>query len=128
MPRTSPDVSAGLDLAIRVFLACVMASKTRTIEVDGETASLLEARAAARGISVAELLADIAGSESLSGELAELRARGEGPWSPKILSEDAQRLAEFERSRVGVPWDDVKAWMAGWGTPGERPAPKSRKL
>ena len=37
--------------------------KLRTIEVDTETADLLEARAAARGMSVAELLADLAGSE-----------------------------------------------------------------
>jgi hypothetical protein len=105
-----------------------MTAKNRTIEVDGETASLLEARAAARGISVSELLADIAGSASLPGDLAALRARGEGPWSKQALDDDAQRLAEFERTRSGMPWDDVKAWMATWGTPQERPAPKSRKL
>jgi hypothetical protein len=105
-----------------------MAAKTRNIEVDGETASLLEARARARGISVAELLADIAGSASLPGELAELRARGQGPWSPEALDEDAQRLVEFERARSGLPWDEVSAWMAAWGTPHERPLPKSRKL
>lgn len=105
-----------------------MAAKTRKIEVDGETASLLEARAAARGISVAELLADIAGSASLPGNLAELRSRGEGPWSSTTSDEDTQRLAEFERTRIGVPWADVTAWMATWGTPHERPAPKPRKL
>jgi hypothetical protein len=105
-----------------------MVARTRNIEVDGETALLLEARAAARGISVAELLADIAGSASLPGELAELRARGQGPWSPKALDEDAQRLAEFERARLGVPWADVSEWMATWGTSHERPLPKSRKL
>jgi len=25
------------------------------------------------------------------------------------LAEDARRLAEFERTREGVPWDEVKA-------------------
>ena len=41
---------------------------------------------------------------------------------------DARRLAEFERTRVGAPWDEVKTWMQSWGTPNELPPPKSRKL
>jgi hypothetical protein len=57
-----------------------------------------------------------------------VRKIGEGPWSPGALEEDARRLAEFERTRMGVPWDEVKAWMQSWGTPNELPPPKSRKL
>jgi hypothetical protein len=53
---------------------------------------------------------------------------GEGPWSPGALEEDARRLAEFERTRMGVPWDEVKTWMQSGGTPNELPPPKSRKL
>ena len=53
---------------------------------------------------------------------------GEGPWSPRALEEDARRLAEFERNRMGAPWDEVKAWMRSWGAPNELPPPKSRKL
>jgi len=103
--------------------------KLRKIEVDAETADLLEARAAARGISVPELLADIASNEEvLPPDLAEMRAKGEGPWSPEALQEDARRLAEFERTRMGVPWDEVKVWMESWGTPNELPPPKPRKL
>ena len=78
---------------------------------------------------VAELLADIAcNEEALPAEFAELRAKGEGPWSPEVLEEDARRLAEFERTRMGVPWDDVKVWLESWGTPNELPPPKPRKL
>jgi hypothetical protein len=103
-------------------------SKVR-IEVDGSTADLLEARAAARGVSVAELLADLAGDDNaLPAELEALRTAGDGPWAPQVLAEDARRLAEFHRSREAVPWDEVKAWMQGWGTPREAPAPKPRKL
>ena len=52
----------------------------------------------------------------------------EGPWSPESLEEDTRRLAEFGRTRMGVPWEEVKAWMQGWGTPNELPVPKLRKL
>src|SRR5258705_1530197 len=103
--------------------------KVRKIEVDAQTADLLEARAAARGMSVAELLADIARNEGvLPPELASMRNKAEGPWSPEVLEEDARRLAEFERTRMGVPWDEIKAWMQSWGTPNELAPPKSRKL
>jgi hypothetical protein len=89
--------------------------KVRKIEVDVETADLLEARAAARGMSVAELLADIAcNDEVLPADLGEMRARGEGPWLPEVLEEDARRLAEFERIRLGCPGRRSRpGWRAG---------------
>ena len=103
--------------------------KLRAIEIDAETADLLEARAKARGMSVAEFLADIAcNEEALPADLAQMRVNGEGPWSPQALEEDARRLAEFERTRMGVPWHDIKAWMESWGTPNQLPVPKSRRL
>jgi hypothetical protein len=103
--------------------------KLRPIEVDVRTADMLEARAKARGLTVAELLADLAcNEESLPADLAQMRARSEGPWSPEVLQEDAQRLAEFERTRIGLPWHEVRAWMASWGTPNELPAPKPRRV
>ena len=103
--------------------------KLRKIEVDAQTAELLEARAASRGVSVSELLADLARSEvALPPDLASMRARSEGPWSAEALAEDARRLAEFERTREGVPWHEVRAWLQSWGKPNELPAPKPRKL
>jgi hypothetical protein len=56
------------------------------------------------------------------------RASGEGPWSREALEEDACRLAEFKHTRIGVPWDEVKAWMESWSTPSELASPKPRKL
>jgi predicted transcriptional regulator len=54
--------------------------------------------------------------------------REDDPWSAGSLAEDASRLAEFERTRMGVPWDEVKAWMESWGTANELPPPKPRKV
>jgi hypothetical protein len=103
--------------------------KVRSIEVDVETADLLEARAAALGMTVPALVAELAGNESmLPPDLADMRANAEGPWSPEALEEDARRLAEFERTRMGVPWDEVKAWIESWGKPNELPRPKPRKV
>jgi hypothetical protein len=106
-----------------------MTATKRTIEVEAEVADLLEARAAARGMNVSALLADIASNENaLPADLARMRAEGTGPWSPDALAEDARRLAEFERTRIGVPWHEVEAWLKSWGTPNELPAPQPRKL
>jgi hypothetical protein len=56
------------------------------------------------------------------------RAAKEGPWSTKALEDDARRLAEFERTRIGLPWHETKAWIESWGTPNEMPIPKPRHL
>jgi hypothetical protein len=103
--------------------------KLRNIEVDVETAEALEALAQSRNISVQELLADLAGTTNdMPADLEAMRAAGRGPWAPEILAEDARRLAEFERTREGVPWDEVRAWMQSWGTGNELAPPKPRKL
>jgi hypothetical protein len=101
----------------------------RHIEVDERTATLLEVRASARGISVAELVADLAQSDaSLPPDLQAMRENAEGPWSPEAVAEDARRLAEFRRTREAIPWEDVKSWMQSWGTPHELPPTRARKL
>lgn len=99
------------------------------IEVDEATALVLKARAAARGITVAQLIADLAGAEeALPADLLALRDAGDGPWAPDVLAEDERRLDDFRRTREAVPWEDVKTWMQSWGRPGELPVPKPRKL
>jgi hypothetical protein len=105
-----------------------MAAKNRKIELPSETADLLEARAALRGLTISELIADLAEEAPLPSHLEELRETGQGPWAPDVLVEDAARLAKFKERRVGVPWAEVAAWMKSWGTANELPPPKPRKL
>ncbi len=104
-------------------------NKKVRIEVDEARALVLEARAAARGMTVAQLVADLAGAEeALPADVQALREAGEGSWAPDVLADDARRLADFRRTREAVPWAEVKAWMESWGTPGEPPVPSPRKL
>jgi len=105
-----------------------MTTKTRTIEIDAKTAELLEKRAASEGMSVADLLAEVFADQELPPDLEAMRAAGQGPWSPEALAEDVRELAEFKRTGIGVPWEEVSAWMKSWGTPNELPMPKPRKL
>ena len=106
-----------------------MTARVRTIELDSETADLLEAWAAERGLSIAQLLAELATAEhALPRDWESMRTTGRGPWAPEVLAEDGRRLAASERAGEGVPWDEVKAWMQSWGTQEELPPPKPRKL
>jgi predicted transcriptional regulator len=81
-----------------------MTIKLRTIEVDASTAETLAARAAARGVSVGELV-------------KELTARDEVP-----LAVDTDQIAELDRrwatAQAGtIGHDEVVRWLETWGTP-----------
>jgi predicted transcriptional regulator len=101
-----------------------MSVKLRQIEVDEETAALLEARAGARGMTVSELVADIARNlEALQVDLAELRDNGEGPVaiSADEIAELDRRWAAIEAGEPTVSNDDVMRWLHTWGTPAFKP-------
>jgi predicted transcriptional regulator len=86
-----------------------MSGKTETIEVDEATADALRVRAAERGVSVAQFLADIAvesGSAAVdAAEIAELD----------------RRWAAIEGGEATVPHEEVVKWLETWGTPAFRP-------
>jgi predicted transcriptional regulator len=86
-----------------------MANHTDSIEVDKTTADALRARAAERGISVAQLLAEIA---SESGPIAADAAD---------LAELDRRWAKVKAGEATVPHDDVVRWLDTWGTEAFRP-------
>jgi predicted transcriptional regulator len=86
-----------------------MPTKSQTIEVDTETAVLLESRAAERGVSVSQLLSELVPLAVDSGTIAELD----------------RRWAAIELGERTVPHDEVVRWLETWGTPGFRPWTRS---
>ena len=82
-----------------------------SIEIDKHTADVLQARAAELGVTVPQLIAELA---ALDG------ARRKA---------DANEVAELDRRSAGategslVPHDRVVQWLRTWGTPGFRPWP-----
>jgi predicted transcriptional regulator len=84
-------------------------SRTRTIEIDTATADELEARAATRGVSVREMVAELVADEA-------------------ALSAGDNDIAELDRQwsaiQAGapmVPHDNVARWLETWGTPAFKP-------
>ena len=83
--------------------------KTQTIEIDDSTASALEQRAAERGVTVPELVAElvtiaVSPVTADAGEIAELDRR----WKA------------FEAQDSVASNDEVVRWLQTWGTPGFR--------
>ena len=89
----------------------------RTLEIDAATDTRLSEMADERGQDVAEVLAE---AVALLDSVVDIA----GP----DIAEDRRRLDEFNRTRLAVPLDDVKAWVASWGSPDELPRPQPRKI
>jgi predicted transcriptional regulator len=89
----------------------------RTLEIDTETDTRLREMAVERGQDVAAVLAE---AIALLDSVIDIA----GP----DVAEDNQRLDAFKRTGLAVPLDDVKAWVASWGSANELPRPASRKL
>lgn len=84
---------------------------TVRIEVDKHTADRLQRRATELGVTVPQLIAELAALDGASREA------------------DATEVAELDRRRARatgdsrVPHDRVVRWLRTWGTPGFRPWP-----
>jgi predicted transcriptional regulator len=82
-----------------------MSSKTETIEIDSDTASVLRERAARRGLSVSQLVAELVPLTDEDDSIAELD----------------RRWAAIESGEATVPHEEVERWLRTWGTPDFRP-------
>ncbi|UWU81587.1 hypothetical protein N2603_02425 [Bradyrhizobium huanghuaihaiense] len=90
---------------------------SRTLEIDADTDARLREIASERGKDVATVLAE---AVALLDSVIDLS----GP----DLAEDRDRYEEFKRTGLAVPLDDVKAWVASWGSANELPRPQPRKI
>ena len=82
------------------------------IEVDEQTADVLQTRAAELGVTVSELVAELATLESEPIE-AETDA----------IAELDRRWGKIGAGGLTVPNDRVVRWLRTWGTPGFQPWP-----
>ncbi|MGB6398504.1 MAG: hypothetical protein WBF73_22880 [Bradyrhizobium sp.] len=89
----------------------------RTLEIDSDTDARLREMATERGQEIAAVLAE---AVALLDSVVDLA----GP----DIGEDRRRYDEFRRNRLAVPLDDVKAWVASWGSADELPRPQPRKV
>lgn len=89
----------------------------RTFEIDVDTDARLREMAQERGQDVAAVLAE---AVALLDSVVDLS----GP----DIKEDRGRYDDFQRTRLAVPLDDVKAWVSSWGSENELPRPQPRKV
>jgi predicted transcriptional regulator len=90
----------------------------RTLDIDADTDARLREMADERGQDVAAVLAE---AVALLDSVVDIA----GP----DIGEDRRRLDVFRSTRMAVPLDDVKTWVASWGSANElpRPAPRENK-
>jgi len=81
-----------------------MGTDTTSVEIDRDTALALERRAADRGITVAELIAELVPAAADAPAVAELERR----W--KAVQAGGETVAH----------QDVVRWLNTWGTPSFR--------
>ena len=87
-----------------------MTSKTRTIELDENTATALKERADARGLTVPELVTEYLDED-----------RGSSDVDADQIAELDRRWAAVEAGQPTVPNDEIVRWLETWGTPAYKP-------
>jgi predicted transcriptional regulator len=90
---------------------------SRTLEIDADTDARLREMAKERGQDVAAVLAE---AVALLDSVVDLA----GP----DVGEDRRRYDHFRQTRTAVPLDEVKAWVASWGSDDELPRPQPRRI
>jgi hypothetical protein len=89
----------------------------RTLDIDADTDARLREMAVERGQDIAAVLAE---AVALLDSIVDIA----GP----DIAEDRRRLDDFKATQSAVPLDDVKAWVASWGSADELPRPLPRKI
>lgn len=87
-----------------------MIEAMKTIEIDEHTAEVLEARAAAQGVSVGQVVAELVAFID-----------GQAPADAEELAELDRRWAAIESGEPTIPHEKVARWLETWGTPVFKP-------
>lgn len=85
-------------------------AKTQTIEVDETTAARLKSQAAAQGLTVAQLVAEMTVLQSEPVVL-----------SPESIAELDRQWNAIAAGEPTVPHEEVARWLKTWGTPDFKP-------
>ena len=93
-----------------------------TLSLTGPIADDVRAAAAARGLSPEEYV-----RLQLASDLA-FDDHGMLLGEDLDVAEDEAIAADFDKHGIGVPGDEVLAWLASLGTGNELPRPRPRKL
>lgn len=59
--------------------------------------------------------------------VAELHSQGPEDHSP-CSDPASERAALHSRLGIGIPFDEIRAWVESWDTDHERPPPEARKI
>lgn len=97
-----------------------MSDDTLTISIPGPLADDVRAAAEARGLSPEEYV-----RQQLAFDMA---LYGDEPLGDADIAEDIAAAEEFDRTGMGVPGDEVIAWLRSLSTPHPLPRPQLRKL
>jgi predicted transcriptional regulator len=98
-----------------------------TLKLTEDLEQRLRDMAADEGVTPEELAARII-AEQLAKRLSGFSEDITTGWVGPDLEADRAALDEFQRTRMGVPWEEVEAWMMSWGTERPLPRPQVRKL
>ncbi|MCK1637139.1 hypothetical protein IVA95_05970 [Bradyrhizobium sp. 157] len=90
---------------------------SRTLEIDADTDARLREMAKEHGQDVAAVLAE---AVALLDSVIDLS----GP----DIGEDRRRYDDFRQTHLAVPLNEVKAWVASWGSEDELPRPQPHKV
>jgi hypothetical protein len=96
-----------------------MPADTLTVSIPAPLAAEVRAAADARGLTPEEYV-----RQQLAWDIA----LGDDPINAPGVEEDEAAAADFERTGMGVAWEDMRDWMRSWGTANELPRPQPRKL
>lgn len=97
-----------------------MSIDTLTISLTGPLAEEVRAAAEARGLTPEDYV-----RQRLAWDIA--IGADDASEQPGV-EEDVLAFEDFERTGVGLPWEEVRDWLGSWGTGAERPRPAPRKL